>query len=321
MLTTKREERFQPINLRSLGDLEFRLGEERETLRLLSSNIALHYSPFQRTKPAKPFQRVISTKLRSIDNPSHELKRVQRKIARHLLGHLETPDFLFGAVKGRTIHTNAARHHGARLIVKMDIKRYYPSVSNTHVFRVWRYELGCSLDVARLLTRLTTYERHLPQGAPTSSILANIYLASVFGPILELCSELDVKPGAFVDDLIFSGDRARQVMEPTRKLLGRDGFSFSAAKREILGSRSEKQVTGIREGGDGPRAPYKKLGDLRAGFHKLRIGVIPEKERPDYIKRLAARVAHIHNICPKDAAKFMTQLEVLRTEKGHGLPR
>jgi len=165
--------------------------------------------------------------------------------------------------------------------------------------------------VASLLTRLTTYERHLPQGAPTSSVLANIYLASVYGPILDLCSELVVTPGAFVDDLIFSGDKARQVMDPTRKLLGRDGFSFSAAKREILGSRSQKVITGIRLGKDGPRAPYKKLGDLRAGFHKLKTGLIQESDRADYVKRLAARVAHIHNVCPKDAAKFNKQLEGL----------
>jgi RNA-directed DNA polymerase len=36
--------------------------------------------------------------------------------------------------------------------------------------------LGCAPDVARLLTRLTTYDRRLPQGTPTSSALANLFL-------------------------------------------------------------------------------------------------------------------------------------------------
>jgi RNA-directed DNA polymerase len=304
--------RYAPINLISLSDLEFRLGEDRSYLRTLAANISAHYSPFQRCKDAKPYQRVISTKLRSIDNPSDELKRIQRKIARKLLGHLDVPDFLYGAVKGRTIHDNAAAHHGAKLIVKMDIKSYYPSVTNDHIYRVWRFELGCSREVSNLLTRLTTYERHLPQGAPTSSVLANIYLASVIQPILRQCAQLDVKPGAFVDDLIFSGSNARSLMEPTRKLLGRSGFSFSAKKREILTSRDEKLVTGIRDGKDGPRAPRRKLSDLRAGFHKLKLGVIPEAERADYIKRLAARVSHIRTICEKDAAKYVKLLDDLR---------
>ena len=304
--------RFAPINLRSLNELEFRLGEDREYLRALAANVSSHYSPFQRSKNIKPYQRIVSTKMRSIDNPSLELKRVQRKIARNLLGNLDVPDFLYGAVKGKTIHDNAAAHHGAKLIVKMDIKSYYPSVTNDHIYRVWRFEMGCSREVSNLLTRLTTYERHLPQGAPTSSVLANIYLASVFQPILHQCAQLEVTPGAFVDDLIFSGSHARKLMEPTRKLLGRDGFSFSTKKREILSSRDEKLVTGIRDGKDGPRAPRKKLSDLRAGFHKLKLGIVPEAERVDYIRRLAARVSHIKNICEKDAAKYVRQLEDLR---------
>jgi RNA-directed DNA polymerase len=304
--------RYEPLNLLSLNDLAWRLGEERPLLNRLANNIALHYKPFDQAKKAKPHQHVVSSKKRQIDNPSDELKRVQRKIVRKLLGQ-EPPDFLFGAVKGKTIHDNAAAHHGAKYVVKMDIKSYYPSVTNDHVYRIWRYDLGCSHGVAKLLTRLTTYERHLPQGAPTSSVLANIYLSSVYGPILDQCAKLDVKTGAFVDDIVFSGGpAAKSMMQPTRKLLGRDGFSFSARKREVLGPRDSKLVTGIRDGSDGPRAPYKKLGDLRAGFHKLAIGVVPELEKTDYIKRLAARVSHVNKICPKDAARYIAMLEELR---------
>jgi RNA-directed DNA polymerase len=309
--TTNPKVRYEPLNLLSLNDLAWRLGEERPLLKRLADNIALHYKPFHQAKKAKPYQHVISSKKRSIDNPSEELKSVQRRIVRKLLGQTP-PDFLFGAVKGKTIHDNAALHHGAQYVVKMDIKSYYPSVTNDHVYRIWRHELGCSHEVAKLLTRLTTYERHLPQGAPTSSILANIYLSSVYEPILERCSNLDLKTGAFVDDLVFSGGAAAKgMMQPTRKLLGRDGFSFSARKREVLGPRDSKLITGIRDGRDGPRAPYGKLADLRAGFHKLAVGAVPESENADYIKRLAARVSHVNTICPKDAAKYIALLKKL----------
>ncbi len=194
----------------------------------------------------------------------------------------------------------------------MDIKHYYPSVTNDHVYRIWRDELGCSKVVANLLTRLTTYERHLPQGAPTSSALANIYLASVYQPIQDQCDKLGVKPGAFVDDLIFSGEQARTLMEPTRKVLARDGFSFSARKREVLGPRDSKLVTGNRLGRNELRAPLEKLHDIRAGLHKLEIGIIPASEREDYMRRLGARISHVRNICPRDAAKFCEQLDKLK---------
>ncbi len=89
----------------SLKDLEFRLDERRITLRRLAREPHLYYSPFDREKKVKPFQRVVSGKTRPIDNPCKELKDIQRKIAARLLGRAEAPGFLHGSVKGRTIIT------------------------------------------------------------------------------------------------------------------------------------------------------------------------------------------------------------------------
>jgi len=304
--------RFAPINLRSLRDLEFRLGENRVTLRRLAKNPELYYSPFVREKKVKPFQRIVSDKKRPIDNPCDELKEIQRKITVKLLGGPDVPDFLHGSVKGRTIITNMAAHHHADVIVKMDIKSYFVKVTDDLVYRVWHRELKCSEAVAKLLTALTTFKGHLPQGAPTSSALANIYLSSAFVPILRISGDLGVTPGAYVDDIQFSGTNARLMMEPTRRRLARDGFSFPNKKREVMGRYDPKVVAGIRAGKDGPRSPKKKLSDLRAGFHKLELGLVADAEKPAYIKRLAARVSHINQICPKDAEKYQELLQALK---------
>ena len=309
---TRQRIRFEPINLKSLNDLEWRLGEDRAVLRDLACRVNEHYHPFPYEKKLKPFQRNLPRKNRLIDNPSDELKRVQRKIVRSLLAPLAAPDFLYGAVRGRSIRENAVVHHGAKVVVKMDIRNYYPTLTNDHVYRIWRCELGCSRDVANLLTRLTTYQRRLPQGAPTSSALANIYLASVYTPVHEQCEELGVKRSAFVDDLIFSGAEARSVMEPTRRILARDGLSISSRKREVFGPRDAKLLTGIRLGRDGLRVPKAKAKDVRAGIHKLVIGIISPSDREDYIKRLDARISHLRSICERDGARFSTQLEKLK---------
>jgi RNA-directed DNA polymerase len=308
-ITVIKKTKFDPINLLSLNDLAWRLGENRTYLKELAANAEAHYAPFYRGKNVKPFQRVVSDKKRLIDNPTAEIKRVQRKIARNLLGRLPIPEYLYGAVKGKTIHHNADAHKGNAVVVKMDIKSFYPNMTSDLVYRVWRRELRCSEEVSRLLTRLTTYNGHLPQGAPTSSILANVYLASVYGPVLRLCDELNVVPGVYVDDLGFSGEQARSLMEPTRKLLAKDGFTLPTKKRDIFSARDSVEMTGIRRGGKGPRAPFRKLGDLRAGFHKLKVGAIPDGKKADYVKRLAARVAHIEQICAKDAESYVEQLK------------
>jgi hypothetical protein len=304
--------KFAPINVLSLKDLEFRLGESRVTLRRLARDPHLYYSPFIQEKKAKPFAHSASNKKRPIDNPCDELKAIQRKIVSSLLSGNDVPTFLHGSVKRRSIFTNMHAHKNAGVVVKMDIKKYFENVTEELVFRVWHRELKCSREVAQLLTQLTTFNGHLPQGAPTSSALANIYLTSAFRPLLRQCSELGVTPGSYVDDIQFSGRQARLMMEPTRRRLARDGFSFPNKKREVLGSFEPKIVAGVRAGKDGLRAPKKKLSNLRAAFHKLELGLIPDVEKPDYLKRLAAQINHINQICPKDAAKYQALLQNFR---------
>jgi hypothetical protein len=294
----------------SLRDLEYRLGEDRAMLRALAESWQTEYKPFQQLKAPKPFQRVVKAgRVREIDNPSKELKRVQKKILKRLLWPVKLPYFLFGAVSTRDVKQHAEEHLGQKTVVKMDVKGYYPSVTSRHVYDVWNRTLRYSPPIARLLTQLTTYEWHLPQGAPTSPALANIFLASIYGPVLETCSEMNIIPTAWVDDLIFSGSEARCVMELVRRTLAACGFKMSSKKRIILTDRDAKIITGIRLGAGRARAPKDKLRDIRAAIHKLEIGAISRSERRKYIASLKGRLNHIERICSKDASRLIRKLE------------
>lgn len=300
--------------LKSLRDLEFRLGIDRETLRTLAKNWREHYRPFEQVKEPKPHIRVPkASKLRNIDNPSKELKKVQTAILVRLLQPVKLPHFLFGAVRKRSVRTHAEEHVGAKTVVKMDVKSYYPNVTNDHIFHVWRNVLLCSPRLARLLTQLTTFERHLPQGAPTSPALANLLLASIYGPVLEACAEQDVVVTAWVDDLIFSGERARTVMELVRQTLANQGFALSSKKRQILGARSVKVITGVRIGGERVRSCKVKLSDVRAGIHNLTKGRITHKGWTADLARLRGQVAFVNSLCPKDAAPLIKALSNLES--------
>jgi RNA-directed DNA polymerase len=300
------------LGIKSLKDLETRLRSDRTILRKLAREVQSHYEPFPQEKKQKPFQRPSdggSKKKRDIDNPSKELKAVQRRIHTTLLKPLLLPQYLHGAAPGKTIKTNAATHLGASTVVKMDITNYFPNLSNNHVYKIWTDILGCAPPIGRLLTRLTTFNRHLPQGAPTSSALANIYLASVMPMIIIASRDKEVKPSAYVDDLIFSGEQSRQMMEPMRQVLAKDGLRLSSKKRKVLGPKKAKVITGIRLGRAEVRAPHEKVKDLRAGIHKLMLGVPLPKGRRHYLESLHAKLCHIEGICQKDGIKLRMQLE------------
>ncbi len=308
--TPAKEDRSE-IPITSLRDLEYRLGEDRETLRSLAKNWRTEYSPFQQAKPAKPFQREVKAgKVRNIDNPSKDLKRVQTKILNRLLRPVKLPHFLFGAVSKRCVNIHAAQHllHGGECVVKMDVKSYYPNVTSRHVYSVWKRVLRCSPAIARLLTQLTTYDWHLPQGAPTSPALANIFLASIYSPVLEECSEKHITATAWVDDLIFSGKEARSVMELARQALAANGLKLSSKKRVILNGRDSKVITGVRLGNKRIRAPKEKLSDIRAAIHKLEIGQIANYQRDKYIVSLNGKINNIERICAQDAQPLKQRL-------------
>jgi RNA-directed DNA polymerase len=237
------------------------------------------------------------------------LKSVQSKILDRLLQPVTLPHFLFGAIRGRSIRLHAEQHLAAKLVVKMDIKNYYPSITNDHIFHVWRNILMCSPRIARLLTKLTTYNRHLPQGAPTSPALANILLASIYSPVLAACADRNITATAWVDDLIFSGDHAKQMIEIVRKILSDNGFAPARKKIEILNGRAEKTITGVRLGKDGPRAGKQKLRDIRAGLHNLKRGRFTEGGRAADIRKLQGQITFVRSLCPSDAVPLAAALD------------
>jgi hypothetical protein len=142
-----------------------------ERLRALALGADSQYRPFTRRRPGKA--------PRPIDNPKDEIKEVQRLIRRRFLaGEALDPSVkacVKACVKGGSPYKNAKVHSKQRNLARIDVKRCYPSITNTMAYRVLR-SLGLGPEPARLLTRLCTRFGHLPQGAPTSDMLANLYL-------------------------------------------------------------------------------------------------------------------------------------------------
>ena len=105
-----------------------------------------------------------------------QLKAIQRRIKDRILKRVKFPLYLTGSLSGRSYRTNAAQHTGARIIICEDIESFFPSTSHARVRDIWLNFFHFSEEVASLLTHLTTKEGELPQGAITSSYLANLSL-------------------------------------------------------------------------------------------------------------------------------------------------
>ena len=203
---------------------------------------------------------------------------------------------------------NAVLHRNLRVLLKIDIKRFFPSITNKHVYAVWRELLNCSPEISSLLTKLTTFERHLPQGAPSSTMLANLALYSCDGAIREECCRRNIQYSSWIDDLAFSSDNPRPVINVVIKVLREGGFRISRKKLEIAGPASRKILNGVVLGRR-LGIPPDRLSRIRSGIHKLRQGYVQSAQIEGYVRSLRGSIAQIKPINARKAECLGKDLE------------
>jgi RNA-directed DNA polymerase len=182
-------------------------------------------------------------KLRPIDPSRHDLRNIQNLIQSKILSTIPMPSHLKGSIKGRNNIDNVKVHRGNKYHFQTDLTNFFGFVTNKMVFQMLR-SFGFSPDVAHLLTALTTYKGHLPQGTPTSPTLANLVgLVTFDNTILEICQRLNIKYSRYVDDLWFSANTDfKNVEQQFLEAILNAGFLYSHKK--TIGKPGKIEGTG-----------------------------------------------------------------------------
>jgi RNA-directed DNA polymerase len=287
--------------------LAYRLGTTatrlREICRDLDRHKDSHYQFWTEQNPKNPF------KFREIKAPRQELKAIQRAIAR-LLADFPLSDSAHGGVRNRSPRSNASKHLGKPWVITMDVKGFFPSVRHYEVAKLFRKELNCGHEVAWLLTRLTTLGAELPQGAPSSTAVANVLLTtSVDGPITKMAAEAGVANTRFVDDIAFSGDDPRPLINATARALSRRRLSIhrSKSKLRIMPRHGRQKVTGlVVNSKSGASVPKSYRDAVRASI--FRLNALTEGERAGQIDSIRGKIAYIRHCNPGSAKRLELQL-------------
>lgn len=181
---------------------------------------------------------------RIINPPNDELKSIQKRINRYITNHIPMPEYAFGGIKGKDNIQNAKLHKGQKYVFQTDLRDFYPFITCKMVYNMF-VDNGFSADVASKLTKLTTYKGHLPQGAPTSTTIANLVFEPTGKKLQKLAVDHSLRFSTFVDDVTMSSqNQFRELTPEIIRILREDGFRISQNKTTYKSGITE--VTGVR---------------------------------------------------------------------------
>jgi RNA-directed DNA polymerase len=183
--------------------------------------------------------------LRILHVPQGQLKLLQQKINRHILDTVEPLRCVHGGVRGRSVITNAQRHVGKAIVFSVDVKDFFPSVG-PQIVRTIFAALGFRGEAADLLVQATTWDGQLPQGAPTSSAIANLSMTRVDVRLEGLAATQGFDYTRYVDDLTFSGpSQLKKFRGLIQRIVQEEGFKLNPDKSLTMHSGMRQVVTKI----------------------------------------------------------------------------
>ncbi|AZA73775.1 reverse transcriptase family protein [Chryseobacterium indoltheticum] len=166
------------------------------------------------------------------------------KILNHYLVKIHQPsEMVHGFVKGKNIRSNAECHLEKKIVLSVDIKDYFETITESMVTNSLK-KLGFKDNVALWIAKITTIENQLVQGFCTSPTLANIVTHSLDEELKSLCGS-NIRYSRYADDLYFSSNTDILPLDDIQLAVEKYGFLLNEKKTKFM-KRGQKQfVTGL----------------------------------------------------------------------------
>jgi hypothetical protein len=267
-----------------------------------------------------------SGKWRLLEAPKARLKALQRRLLHDILDRIPPHDAAHAYRRARSIKSFAAPHCGQCIVLRFDLRHFFPSVRASRVHGLFR-TAGYPAAVARLLTALctnvvpqevlgtapvgqrppmTAEEQtlyripHLPQGAPTSPALANLCAYRLDCRLHGLAQTLDAQYSRYADDLAFSGGEnlersARRFQVQVCRIALEEGFEIHTRKSRFMRQGVRQQLVGVVVNAH-PNLRRKDYDILKAILYNcMRLGPVSQNRdgHADFRAHLLGRIAHL----------------------------
>jgi len=284
------------------------VGYRKEYIKKAAFNTPYYYRNFAVKKK--------NGKERLISEPLPSLKEIQCWILKEILAKVKVSIFAKAYRPGIGIVQNLKFHVGQPIVYTLDISDFFPSIKQEGVERIFN-DLGYSHIVSNLLSKLCTLNNCLPQGAPTSPYISNLFFRDVDQAIGEYCKHHGIKYTRYADDLTFSGlfdpKPLHQIVEPLIEGLG---LKINPTKSRVMTRNMRQIVTGVPVN-DKMQVVFYKRNEIRKAMYYINKFGLDEHmrheriEKANYVEYLLGKINFVLHLNPSDK-EFQKYREVLR---------
>lgn len=270
-----------------------------------------------------------SGRSRLIEMPKRRLKAIQRRLLHDLIERIPAHEAAHAYRRGRSVRTYAAPHAGRAIVLRFDLRDFFPSIRASRVHALFR-AAGYPAAVARLLTGLCTNVApaevraavpwqsaiihaapHLPQGAPAAPALANLCAYRLDCRLSALAESLGARYTRYADDLAFSGGEelergARRFQVLVCRVALEEGFEVHTRKSRFMRRGVRQQLAGVvvNEHPNVKRGDYDQLKAILCNCARHGPASQNRDGRADFRAHLLGRVAYVGLLNPARGAKL-----------------
>jgi len=221
---------------------------------------------------------------RVIEAPKVSIKLIQAWLAFHLSNNdnLKLCDAVHGFIPGQHgIYEAAKKHCGCDWVLSIDLKDFFRSISYRRVVDAFE-QLVYTVAQAEKIAEITTYNTHLPQGAPSSPVISNLVFNNTDDAIIRFLEGKGICYTRYADDLTFSGSDVRYDIEKLKtdllQLISSNGWVVANEKTHIAKAPNRLKVHGFLVHAETPRLTKGYRNKIRAYAHLLNSGKVKAED-------------------------------------------
>jgi hypothetical protein len=264
---------------------------------------------------------------RYIDAPIEPIKSWQKIVTNKILYRYGPHKIAYGFARGKSPIDAAREHVGQEILISMDIKNFFNSIDAEGLANLFKYLhrvepfwilnsdpknfLSSSTKLALKnvdLINLLTFRGRVPQGAPSSPALSNLYMLRVDKLLSNLAENYGMKVTRYADDIVFSGKEqsgiTNIIISHTKGFLKKYNLNLNPHKIHVNRKYRRMRTVGIVVN-EKINIPREKWRNFRALLHNLKVSQAPIDKST--AQKLRGKIEWYKSVNPKRGKQFLRE--------------